>query len=313
MVIVCESCGRENEDEFKFCLGCGGELSPPQQEEEDEGPKMVDCPHCESRVPGGFKFCGQCGGTLEEPAADTAAEAQPETEPPTSSTDPEPVETPSQDSPRLGELTVIRPDGTEGANIPLTSEGLVLGRNSDFDVLADDPYLSARHAEIRYQDGVLVLKDLDSDNGVFWRLQDDVELQSGDLLRIGQELLRFEAFSDVAPVGDAGSRSDVKIQGSPDPGIWGRLSLVGGPGVETRAFAISGDGATIGREIGAILFRDDGFVSGKHAKLYRDDGTIYFRDLGSSNGSYIRLREDRRLDDGDLMLMGQQLLRLTLN
>ena len=311
MVIICDSCGRENEDEFKFCLGCGSALSPPKEEKEEAQPEMVDCPHCGGHVPSGFKFCGQCGGSLDDVAKkqDTGGASVQSAQTVQAGSESAAAAAEAQ---RLGELTVIRPDGTEGARIPLTSDGLTLGRDSEFDVLADDPFLSPQHAEIRHRDGTLMLRDLDSVNGVFWRLRDDVELQDGDLLRVGQELLRFEQYSRLDTVGELNGANDVDLQGSPDPGIWGRLSLIGGPGVETRAFAIAGDEATIGREVGTVLFGDDGFVSGKHARVYLDDGKVFFRDLGSSNGSYIRIRKERQLSNGDLVLMGQQLLRVTI-
>jgi len=34
-------------------------------------------------------------------------------------------------------------------------------------------------------------------------------------------------------------------------------------------------------------------------------------DVGSSNGTYLRLRGDRALKLGDLLLIGQQLFRIT--
>ncbi len=311
MVIVCDSCGRENEDEFKFCLGCGSELSAEESEPEQEGPQMVECPSCNSEVPGGFKFCGQCGGSLVDAPSASKSESETEDDP-----DTEPSITAGAQqagAERLGELTVIRPDGTEGANIPLTSAGVIIGRDSEFDVLADDSFLSPRHAEIRYDDGRLTIRDLESLNGVFWRLRDDVKLQHGDLVRIGQELLEYQEFAKVNPVEPTPDRPDLHAHGSPDPGVWARLSLVGGPKVETKAFPIMGDGATIGREVGSVLFREDGFVSGKHAKIYREDGEVYLRDLGSSNGSYIRIRKQREISHGDLVLVGQQLLRVTLD
>lgn len=213
---------------------------------------------------------------------------------------------------RLGELTVIRPDGTEGARIELTTEGVVLGRNSDVSVLANDPYLSPRHAEIRVENGDLIIQDLESFNGVFWRLRDDEELRDGDLIRIGQELLRFDSFDQISAIATP-KDGETRLQGSPEHGTWGRLSLVGGPDIDTRAFAISGDAVTIGREVGSVLFRGDGFVSGTHARIYRDNGKVFLRDLGSSNGSYIRIREPRKLSQGDLVLMGQQLFRVSID
>ena len=85
---------------------------------------------------------------------------------------------------------------------------------------------------------------------------------------------------------------------------------MGGPDLVSRSFAFSEDEVNIGREIGDIVFRDDGFVSGRHARLYKADNRVILKDLGSSNGTYVRIRGERALQEGDLILMGQQLFRL---
>ncbi len=311
MIIICKNCGRENEDEFNFCLGCGSPLEAPKPEVKAT-PELLDCPHCGTKVPAGFKFCGACGGSLEglKPTSETSS---PEVARTVQAGGPRHVEEAKETSRPLGELTVIQPDGSEGARIPLTTDGVVLGRDSDFEVLANDPFLSPSHAEIRYEDGVLKLRDLDSVNGVFWRLSDDVELQHGDQIRVGQQLLVFQVLEEVEPVDVAKKDEGTLLQGSPDPGVWARLSVVAGPELESRAFCVAAADATLGREIGTILFRDDGFVSGKHARIYKENGRAYLRDLGSSNGSYVRIRKERRVTKGDLILMGQQLFRVGLH
>jgi pSer/pThr/pTyr-binding forkhead associated (FHA) protein len=211
----------------------------------------------------------------------------------------------------VAKLVVIRPDGTEGATIPLRDGRVTIGRNSEHQVLAADPFLSPVHASITVGTSGFTIEDEDSLNGIFYRIRGEVELQHGDLIRMGQELLLFELMSRVesvipARVGDDGTLRS----GSPDKGLWGRLSLISGPDVVTRGFAFSEDEITIGREIGDILFRDDGFVSGRHARLTKLGDRIVLKDLGSSNGTYVRIRSARQLQDGDLVLMGQQLFRL---
>jgi pSer/pThr/pTyr-binding forkhead associated (FHA) protein/DNA-directed RNA polymerase subunit RPC12/RpoP len=312
VIIVCKNCGRENEDEFNFCLGCGSPIAPPAKAEPEPAQEIVNCPHCGTKVPGGFKFCGACGGALEGgqpvPAASSAEVART-----VQAGGPRHAEEGQAARRVLGELTVIQPDGSEGARIPLTTDGLILGRESDFDVLANDPFLSPRHAELRFEDGTLKLRDLDSVNGVFWRLSDDVEVSHGDQIRVGQQLLVFQELSELDPVETKRKDPHTLLQGSPDPGIWARLSVVAGPDIESRAFCLASNDVTLGREIGTILFRDDGFVSGKHARIYRENGKVFLRDLGSSNGSYVRIRGERRVTRGDLILMGQQLFRVALN
>lgn len=346
-MIICPHCGRENEDHYKFCLGCGSQLPRPEAKEpEPEQPRMINCPHCSTPVPSNFKFCGACGGPIAaaspEATAPTAPEqpapnfgAQPANTAPTPqvrSTTPGPqpkndfVEESTsrhhvpgqlaQDStPSIGsavaKLVVIRPDGTEGATIPLREGEVVIGRSSSQETLSNDPFLSPQHAAIVSNNGRFTIKDLDSLNGIFHRIRGEHELSSGDFIRLGQELLHFHKMEDVKSLPSKNPGDGETLRGgSPDIGYWGRLSLIAGPEITSRAFLFSDDEINIGREIGDIVFRDDGFVSGRHARISKVNGRVILKDLGSSNGTYIRVRGERSLEDGDLILMGQQLFRL---
>ena len=205
---------------------------------------------------------------------------------------------------------VIKPDGTEGAKIPIVSGEVRLGRASSYSVLESDPFLSPHHASLISNDNGHVLQDAGSLNGVFIRITTEVELQDADFIRIGQELLQFRFMSEAPLVAAPASDEKTLTAGSPDANYWGRLSLISGPETETRGFVFSQDEVFLGREIGDILFRDDGFVSGRHARIARVDGRIYLKDLGSSNGTYVRIRGERHVGSGDLILMGQQLFRV---
>ena len=70
------------------------------------------------------------------------------------------------------------------------------------------------------------------------------------------------------------------------------------------------DDIYLGRDRGQITFPKDGYVSGCHAVVARRDGRVFLKDLGSSNGTYVRLKEEVALNDGDHLLIGQQLLRV---
>ena len=203
---------------------------------------------------------------------------------------------------------MIRPDGSEGASIPLGTEGTV-GRSSTHEALAGDPFLSPEHATFSATGSGYRVRDCDSHNGVFLRIGTEVDLQDGDQVRLGQELLVFRTMSALEPITPP-SKDDTMTYGSPDGGSWGRLVLVNAPDQETRSFLLRDDSVTVGREIGDILFRDDGFVSGKHARFEKLEERVLLKDLGSSNGTYLRIRGEQELKHGDLVLMGQQLFRL---
>lgn len=333
-MIICSHCGRENEDHYKFCLGCGSPLSRPEPTPvvaEPEPPKMIDCPHCTTPVPSNNKFCGACGGPIAQASAPVPIPAAQEsplrvTQPrqeslystsPAGATAPtsQPELSPGLDAaPSTGStvarLVVIRPDGTEGATIPLREGEVVVGRDSEHQVLANDPFLSPKHARITCRNGQFNIEDIQSLNGVFFRIKTERELESGDYIRLGQELLQFHKMDDIQPIATEHTEADTLRGGSPDVGYWGRLTLISGPDLVSRSFSFSDDEVNIGREIGDIVFRDDGFVSGRHARLAKVDNRIILKDLGSSNGTYIRIKERIPLQDGDLILMGQQLFRL---
>jgi DNA-binding NtrC family response regulator len=77
---------------------------------------------------------------------------------------------------------------------PLDEGETVLGRTPDCTLRLNDDKVSRRHARIlRRPDGVNMLEDLDSANGVFVDGQqvETFELAGGELLRLGRSLLRF--------------------------------------------------------------------------------------------------------------------------
>lgn len=202
-----------------------------------------------------------------------------------------------------GRIILIRPDGTEGGAHPLHDGENLVGRGQG-PLFEGDLYLSPRHAEfVLGRDGVVV-RDLRSLNGVFIKLTEEEPLESGDIIRIGQELLRFEIISPPAPLEDG-----TEVAGTPNPGFWGRLSVIVGRDVDGSAFPLFGDAIVMGRERGDILFPEDGYVSGTHARISLRDGRVYLADVGSSNGTFLRLRGERALPPGGFILMGQQLFR----
>ena len=310
-MIICPNCQRENEDEYKYCLGCGTVLPRDEQPAPKPVQSGLQCSNCNSEIPPNFKFCGECGTPVDTAAA-SVPKAQPAVAPPPPDTQPTPAVTEfmTAGGPTLGSLVVIKPDGSEGARIDVRDGEVRLGRDSPYEVLASDPFLSPHHASLISNSNGHFLRDADSLNGVFLRITTEVELQDGDFIRIGQELLQFRLIDHATAIVPRAEDPKTLTSGSPDSGFWGRLSLISGPDMESRGFVFSEDEVILGREVGDVLFRDDGFVSGRHARLAKVEGRIYLKDLGSSNGTYVRIRGERQLSNGDLVLMGQQLFRV---
>jgi hypothetical protein len=336
-LIVCGRCGKENLDHYKFCLGCGGDLAAraaagsaaqaeaalgatfpgggghaalgatpghaavepttrgvggrgaPQKSAEPAG-ETRPCPNCGNIVPVEFVFCGQCGtrlgGQPEKQARGPILQA--------------PVSAPSV----RGKLVLIRPDGNEGGFLPLLDGDTPVGRASNV-LFESDSYLSPRHAVFVLHGDKLLVRDLDSLNGVFVKMTAEEEIADGEVVRMGQELLRFNVIHPPEPLDDG-----TEVMGSPNPGYWGRMSLIISREQDGAAYPLYGDSMVVGRERGDILFPEDGYVSGTHARISHRDGRYWLADLNSSNGSFIRVRGERGLTNGSFLLMGQQLFRV---
>lgn len=64
----------------------------------------------------------------------------------------------------------------------------------------------------------------------------------------------------------------------------------------------------IGRE-GDLAFPADPLLSPRHAKLTASDEAVQIEDLQSLNGTFLKLRNEHRLQLGDMLILGRQLLR----
>src|SRR5579871_107550 len=332
---VCRRCGKENQDHYKFCLGCGGEIGEivparaaplpslgaddldplaatamsqvPAEEATDPMPPAAavaavaapPAPAVAADEPG-KRACPSCGTMI--PAGfvfcgqcGTRIEQTPAPAP--SRSNPPPATAPAA----RGKLILIRPDGSEGGSHPLAAGVNTIGRGggSLFDA---DSYLSPRHAEIVVAPSGLTVRDNDSLNGVFVKLIEEEEIADSEIFRIGQELLRFDVIEPPVPLEDG-----TEVMGSPNPGYWGRVALIIGQEQDGSAFPLFGDAVILGRERGDILFPEDGYVSGTHARLSYRGGRFYLADLNSSNGTFLRVRGERQVRSGAYLLMGQQL------
>jgi pSer/pThr/pTyr-binding forkhead associated (FHA) protein len=215
---------------------------------------------------------------------------------------------PALATPRL--VTLLK-DGSEGRSIPLTEKDADIGSAEGDITFPDDPYISPRHARIGCRAGAYSVRDLDSVNGVYVRLREDVELRDRDMLLVGQQVLRFEVLADgELPLGPAFQRG-IMVFGTPEAARFARLAQYTTEGVSRDVHYLFRDETIIGRENGDIVFTDDPFLSRRHAAIRVDHAGRRFtlHDLGSSNGTALRIRGEHVLRDGDQFRIGRHLFR----
>jgi pSer/pThr/pTyr-binding forkhead associated (FHA) protein len=109
----------------------------------------------------------------------------------------------------------------------------------------------------------------------------------------------------VTPHGDPDRRS------TPDRRADHSLTLIlmSEMATEVSRFERKQSSTTIGKSEGDIRFPDDQFLSPLHAKLSWEEDRLEVRDLGSRNGTWVFLQSPHRLSDGELILIGSQVLR----
>jgi pSer/pThr/pTyr-binding forkhead associated (FHA) protein len=87
-----------------------------------------------------------------------------------------------------------------------------------------------------------------------------------------------------------------------------RIALLDENGDVKTTYSLDRGEAVLGRGDADIRF-DDVYLSPLHARLELRDGELWIRDLGSRNGTWTFIEQPTKLSDGDVVLVGSQLLR----
>jgi hypothetical protein len=87
-----------------------------------------------------------------------------------------------------------------------------------------------------------------------------------------------------------------------------RLRLLLQNGESGPTYEISNE-TRIGRTEGSITFPQDSFMSSSHARIVKRGADFILIDEASSNGTFLRVKRETKLESGDVILAGGQLLR----
>lgn len=294
-MLSCPRCGGVNTENGSFCQFCGSTLAETTQASSSSAiTGSAPCPACATPNPLGTNFCHNCGAHLEVP--DTMANPRATGE----------VGGPVGDG--GARLVAVRRDGSDGASYDVSGAQFDIGR-TDGELTFDDPHLAARHARIAYRDGQHVIMPLETRNGVYVRIRQPVELFDGDQFLIGKQVLRFEVPFEVEKSLRPAVEHGVVFFGTPVKPPWGRLRQMTAAGTSRDIYHLTRGEVTLGREQGELVFPDDEFLSRRHAQVTFRSNRVTLADLGSSNGSFVRLRGQHLLSAGELIRIGDELLR----
>ncbi len=89
-------------------------------------------------------------------------------------------------------LVQILEGGGDGMVVHSRDNVITLGREDCDMNFPNDPYISGNHVKVEMAQEKLMLTDLDSKNGTFFKIQDEHELVHGNYIFMGRQLLRVE-------------------------------------------------------------------------------------------------------------------------
>lgn len=110
----------------------------------------------------------------------------------------------------------------------------------------------------------------------------------------------------IPPTHDGTATFSAK-RAAPTPPV--QLVQLAEDGTKGAKYGLVGEETTIGRQGADLTFAEDVYLSPLHAVFVWKDGRLSVRDLGSRNQTWVFLEGPHRLVDGDLLLVGSQVLR----
>ena len=168
-------------------------------------------------------------------------------------------------------------------------ETLTIGRSSSCDLFIKEEHISRRHAQIEYQQGVFLISDIGSANGVFvnnLRVTDPLPLVTNDEIYLYHFPMRFvaadEITSEVTTPYETTNQQRL-------PGVFAHLEVLDGVHQGVYIPVVHKD-VHIGRATSNARWEiviADRSISRPHAQLKYEQGRWVLFDLNSANGTFV--------------------------
>ena len=189
-------------------------------------------------------------------------------------------------------LVSLLPTGVEANEYNLRPGATTtIGRQGADVCFPEDTSLSDRHASVVGGPSGFLVRDEGSAQGVFLQplAGRNVELTRGTIIRAGRQWLVVaeERGSTAMAHYDATGRAIARYPIREGTTVFGRQA----PDV--------------------TLDPGDGTLSRRHLAVVRKDGRSWLRDLNSANGTLLKVNRPTPLEEGDVIVVGQQSLRFS--
>jgi pSer/pThr/pTyr-binding forkhead associated (FHA) protein/tetratricopeptide (TPR) repeat protein len=211
------------------------------------------------------------------------------------------------------EIHILQP-GRPERRMTLQDGVVFVGRSEDNEVVLADVGVSRRHARIEVGAGAVVVEDLGSGNGTWYRGQSVRRqvLGDGDEVAIDPFTLRVRVAGSSETVEITTGRDEtIPLKGAGPPAM---LTVTSAHRMPVRIFPLPLSGAlTLGRSDRNAIVLPEPASSRVHAEVQCVEGMCTLRDNGSSNGTFVNGRrvKERVLEDGDRIRIGTVELRFS--
>ncbi|MCA9528923.1 MAG: FHA domain-containing protein [Myxococcales bacterium] len=348
-MIVCQRCGKENQDHYKFCLGCGADLPRAS-----ERPKSFSTPTPPSGVPAPTKEKTRSSNPPKRSLTPAIASAA---SPPPSASSTSFAAVRASGAPRTcpeceasvpatfkfcgtcghdmsGVAASVVPPAPQAAapkSPPPQAPAAVYGRlvlirpdgseGEAFSLAAEETVVGREAGGPFASDAYLSPRHAQIRFHRGQAIVTDLESLNGVYIRLQRDVPVELTDGSIFRIGQEIVRFETLPEpeplrdgtvrmGSPNPGYVGRICLVTGRETHGNCYTVPLRGMYLGRERGDVIFPDDGYVSGLHARIHPEGERVLLTDVGSSNGTFFRIEGEMSVPAHSLLLMGQQLFRL---
>jgi pSer/pThr/pTyr-binding forkhead associated (FHA) protein len=282
----------------------------------------VVCPTCDVLGPPGSLRCEACGtpfvaGLAQPSPAPAAREKAPaavqapaparETAPLPPPTVPPSAQRPPPTSPVASRFILgVVSGAARGQRFRLMANGCTVGRTRGAILFPDDVHVSAHHAAFRIKEGQLTVRDESSASGVFVTIRAPEVLPPGGMFVIGQRLLRFHGLL-TPPPRDASKPRAYGVPLPPQGVLWALEEVLAG-GRPGRAVATAQPLLTLGLAGCDVNFPGETGLAPRHCELTASARGGLLRDLSAGLGTFVRVAQERVLQAGDRVRIGDQVL-----
>jgi pSer/pThr/pTyr-binding forkhead associated (FHA) protein len=271
-VIVCPRCNKENQDHYKFCLGCGSELPRSAS----QAPRAFTAATPPRGVPQAPKYSGAPTVAATERNLDVGGIA----------------------GEKQMQFAKTQVKGTEPTEPPsAVPETIALG--------ATPESLRPQETATAYIPCPTCANPVPADFKFCGTCGNKIDVSPAPAAPTAAK----PAIAPAAPAPVAPAKSTAQPMPR-TPAHRGALVLINPDGSEGMSFALQTDKTTIGRDTGAP-FTGDVYLSPVHATFTFKGDKLFVTDQGSLNGVYIKLERQApaAIEDGAVFRIGQEIIR----